>query len=80
MSKLQTGGGKTLGNEEMFVNFMILGLRRTTYFMNTLGTEMFALGQKQLETTVIIKIQTHPCYLETLTDFHGDEAKKIQIG
>ena len=56
MSKLQTGGGKTLGNEEMFVNFMILGLRRTPYFMHTLGTEMFALGQKQLETTVIIKI------------------------
>ena len=56
MSKLQTGGGKTLGNEEMFVNFMVLGLRRTPYFMHTLGTEMFALGQKQLETTVIIKI------------------------
>ena len=34
MSKLKTGGGKTLGNEEMFVNFMILGLHRTPYFMH----------------------------------------------
>ena len=39
----------------------------------TLETEMFALGQKQLETRVIIKISTHPC--QTLTDFHGNEAK-----
>ena len=50
MPKLQTGGGKTFGNEEMFVNFMILGLRNTPYFMHTLGTETFALGKKHMET------------------------------
>ena len=35
----------------------------------TLGTEMFALGQKQLETILATQ--------ETLTDFHGNEAKKF---
>ena len=38
---------------------------------------MFGVGCFWLETRVIIKILTHPLYTKTLTDFHGDEAKKI---
>ena len=39
---------------------------------------MFDLGQKQLETRVIIKISAHPFKAkETLTDFHGDEQKEM---
>ena len=39
---------------------------------------MFALGKKQLETRVIIKISPILATQETLTNFHGDEAKKIK--
>ena len=31
------------------------------YMETTLVTEMFALGKKQLETRVTIKISTYPC-------------------
>ena len=41
---------------------------------------MFALGKKQLETRVIIKISPILATQETLTNFHGDEAKKNQNG
>ena len=34
----------------------------TIYILESLGTEMFAPGQKKLETRLIIKILTHPCY------------------
>ena len=37
---------------------------------------MFGVGDFWLETRVIIKISTILATQETLTDFHGDEAKK----
>ena len=42
---------------------------------------MFALGQKQLETRIIVRISTYQSLLhtqETLTNFHEDEAKKYK--
>ena len=41
---------------------------------------MFAMGKKQLETTLIIKIRPILATQETLTDFHRDEQKKFQNG
>ena len=38
---------------------------------------MFALGQNGLETRVLIKSSTQIVTQQTLTDFHGDEAKNI---
>ena len=47
------------------------------FYAHTLGPEMFGVGDFWLETRVIIKISTILATQETLTDFHGDEAKKV---
>ena len=54
----------------------------------TLGTEMFALGKKQLESKIMFKISTQPCYPRNFDWFSGEWSnfslfflkKKIQNG
>ena len=47
------------------------------YIGYTLGEKMFGVGDFWLETTIIIKIESHPFYpINFETDFYGDEAKK----
>ena len=45
--------------------------------VNTLGCIMFGLGQKVLSRLAWSKFRPNLASQETLTDFHGNEAKKI---
>ena len=49
--------------------------------LSTLAAEMFCGSYFWLETRVILKISTHSVLniQEHLTDFHGNEANKIQM-
>ena len=68
--------GRNELNKSVSIGFLCQTLQgKQQNAVHTLGTVMFAMGQKQLETRVIIKISTHATQI-FLTDFHGDEDRQ----